>query len=736
MVCCPSGLSTISVGVACGTKCIAASMVTGLSGGSISLIQIRTPIQIRWASSDLSVLETHPLTPGVILNPATVTVDPISHPKGLYGAALGIALVPLILAILAVGSGWCILAWKRQRRARSTLENQRQQQHEMFKPSILKLPWMVALMGFVVTAIALVELSCHILPPAASSVQISDLAITKVFVTNTIVRRDTANSTLPSLPSLTCGVNGSFSVSTTTARDSGTSVTIPVTYGTTVCRLSNSPVLLPTCTKPPTAPAPSNWLGAQQIHNSNMVQGSVEGAFFLANVFPTLVATLFAIPWKIMHLHATSLEPWHQMARQGGAPFSKSILADYTGMSAFKAPLTALTTCLVYLSAMITALASEAWGLGLVGSCTANTSRGCLASVQVNTQVVHTMQAILGLVGLLAICLAVVLPRWNLGVWADPRNTSGIASLAHGGWVLSAFGLFDLSADKKVIEKRVGQMTVWLGSELMQDGTSRYGMVIAGNVQDTEHESKTRPERLSMGRISAMIGGLAILMLGLDALIIYYILTNYDTGFERFMSGQGFGPRFLFSVCGIIINLAWMSIFKDVLLVAPYYSLELGRSDTYMTSPYATDNYTALGRGIKRRSPLLVLAALPTVLGDFLPLLLANVPFNRATTWNAHWICSWFAVGQLTCMTVASLLLVVVLFAGRPDGHVNFSLLRKAPIAAILVALSISGQGAGNVSVGGHREEEPHGITQIGYGEAAKLDPQFRQQVVGYSGYS
>ena len=51
-----------------------------------------------------------------------------------------------------------------------------------------------------------------------------------------------------------------------------------------------------------------------------------------------------------------------------------------------------------------------------------------------------------------------------------------------------------------------------------------------------------------------------ILTCGMMALILVYRKTSGDTPFERFWSGEGFGPRFVMSIAGVLIHAQWRRI--------------------------------------------------------------------------------------------------------------------------------------------------------------------------------
>lgn len=88
-----SGMSSIG-GAACSTYCVSASLSSDSPFPSIYLQKVRDAIQIRWQSSDLSVLETHPLTLGLTLNPPAPTLPPLAQLEPAYKIAIGLAFLP------------------------------------------------------------------------------------------------------------------------------------------------------------------------------------------------------------------------------------------------------------------------------------------------------------------------------------------------------------------------------------------------------------------------------------------------------------------------------------------------------------------------------------------------------------------------------------------------------------------------------------------------------------------
>lgn len=73
---------------------------------------------------------------------------------------------------------------------------------------------------------------------------------------------------------------------------------------------------------------------------------------------------------------------------------------------------------------------------------------------------------------------------------------------------------------------------------------------------------------------------------------------------------------------------------------------------------------TGVFAGIRSRDALLFSVSLMAVVSDFLPMLLANVPYNLTQTADVHTICSRVSAGVLGVMV---LVLVVTMFARWPQ---------------------------------------------------------------------
>lgn len=305
------------------------------------------------------------------------------------------------------------------------------------------------------------------------------------------------------------------------------------------------------------APPDGEWLS----------ESSGPSRHFVASTLGPLLAVLFAIPWKILHLHATSLEPFHKLSNHSGTTVTKAILRSYNGLGCVFGMVPLLTACLSYGSAILAPLAAEAWIIGLLGPCAEGSNGNCYPQMQAVPSVIRTMEALLAVFVVLAIALVIVLRRWSTSVVADPRSIVGIASLAQAPNLRAAFGSVLVNgADNLTVadmKSRIGGLRVCFSGapSINMD----YGITLLTRPEQDKKKGnkRIRPRLLTFTvKSTLLILAFAAFIIALGALVIYYRVTGGDTGFENFMSSQGFGPRFLFSACGVIISFVWARIFS------------------------------------------------------------------------------------------------------------------------------------------------------------------------------
>lgn len=707
MYCCPSGLNSAE-GSGCGEgACVSTSILSYEAGGfSIELLMSRPAIQIRWASSDLSILETHPLTPGLTLASYVPIPDhpvlPALQTRDQVGLAL--AFLPVSLTLVGVLVACIVLQSKQQASTPTVRDN-------CFRPGILTRRVIAVLISFMITAIVLVEISCHVLPTSSAisksseSTTLTSRSLTKVYISEVTMKRSQSNSM--DQFEVTCDVEGHYSLSDVTTENHGSPITEQVTVAadsfgyepTTVCRVEGEIVELPTCYQPPTAPPPGSFL--------DDAESGVKGGYVVGTIVPPLAAAVFAIPWKILAIHASSLEPFRQLARPGGTRMS-SFLRQYEGMGSLLVPLPAICWVMAYTTAAVAPLAAEGWKVDLEGSCDKFTNEGCTPVVTISKLIVRILEALLVLNIVLALGMMVVLNRWSTGLRSDPRSILGVASLSHSTELLALFASYANVASWWHWWKREGrhfsQINLHYGHH-RDDATHQedFGILVAttstsiaaeklARVRHEQEEIRHHLNHQIPIRIALTLGLFAVGLIVLAVVIIYYRLTPDNQPLGRFLSSQSFGPRFLFSAVGVIINFLWVAIFTKYLLLAPYLAMAKGPSisSKSIALPYASASYTHFVSSVASLRYLAVGISFSTILSDFLPLVLANVPFDRTTTWDAYVASTWVSVGLISFMVIVLLAMIAVLLLEPHSRFISTKRVQKNPIKFILHTLNNS----------------------------------------------
>ncbi|KAH6867388.1 hypothetical protein B0T10DRAFT_572379 [Thelonectria olida] len=463
---------------------------------------------------------------------------------------------------------------------------------------------------------------------------------------------------------------------------------------------------VPTTTELPTAaPAPdTGWL---LLNEDGWL--SAESAYFIGTFLPVLLASIFSIPWKILDLETKSLEPFAQLARRGGGRASQTLLLQYNGVyglfSAFTALFTghsavALSTFLNYSSALLIPLATESVRLTLQGECLQDWTKHCTAALQATDPVIRAAQALLSAMACVVIAYIVLLRKRTFGVSSDPRTMLGIASHSLNPYLSAIMRRISLGSDGMFSAARaaaiLGERIFEFGYVTNPSGEQEYGIIVIDDVaKNPAQMSDPPPLAIDRGasKRSVVFGMLvkvisfAIFMLGLIILILYYRLTYEDSGFERFMNSQSkFGARFLFTVFGVITGFGWVSIFNELAMILPAWAMSRRptKPKHSILMPLSPNPYVGITTYFDRGHKLLALVSVVTVLSDFLPIVLANIPFNNAITWTTFNVCTWLSVGVLGFMVVVLAIIAGIILFSSPGRHFPFASTDLGTLAAIL----------------------------------------------------
>jgi hypothetical protein len=286
-----------------------------------------------------------------------------------------------------------------------------------------------------------------------------------------------------------------------------------------------------------------------------------------------------------MSLEVESMEPFHQVNRPNGATGRRSIFLDFDEWRQFFVPILslqgghyaiALSSSVEYLSALVGPLAAEAVSMGLIGSCSSSSAKGCATVVRVSELPTRVLQGVMVVIAVLTLGLLALTARRKYGVTDDPRSISRITLLASD----RLLGLFRqvslLQTENKVdaLERNLGDLTYKLDQENIFGGSEV--AIYPCDQTDSSGEDLSDNWRLRPGGLKNVLNSclfhffrpwvkLAVFLafhVGFASLLIVYSLTSGETAFEHFMASQSFGVRFLFSLLGVLVSFGWLSLFK------------------------------------------------------------------------------------------------------------------------------------------------------------------------------
>ncbi|KAL5388975.1 hypothetical protein DPSP01_002680 [Paraphaeosphaeria sporulosa] len=461
----------------------------------------------------------------------------------------------------------------------------------------------------------------------------------------------------------------------------GKPTTIVVPAFTTLITTKGTPFIA-------TIPATATPTGSSKTDTfiNNLIGGEkdtyVNGVpmYFLGAYLPVILATFFALPWTLVGETTKSLEPFYQMAAPGGAPAERSVAANFNDLLA---PLWALlriqwtvvlSTALAWLAALIVPLAPEAVFV-YVGNC----SGGCNGRISVFLPAARAIEAALAAMVLFEIVLVLSLWRKKTGVSADPRCIAGLATLLSDPDVQREFSEIYISTDPAYLNKALKGHNYRLES-FCGVGENNMTVAIIGAMSAPEYVPPTPDEKHQYTTVSTraldqqpgMRHGhtipaiaLAIFIAALLAVIITYRYTGGETGFERFMSGQSMGVKFLFTSIAVAIAWFWARLFRAIALYAPYRRLISSNATARESILVSPPIHPVLGvhAFVSSGNYLLALIAAIGLLSEVLCVTLSAIPFNPATLWTAYNVSTWISVAILVLMLLA---LISVYFYREP----------------------------------------------------------------------
>lgn len=432
--------------------------------------------------------------------------------------------------------------------------------------------------------------------------------------------------------------------------------------------------------------------------------------YFIGKFLPPIVAVLLAMGIRALNQAAQQYQPFAALTREGGALGREALLLSFDGWQSIilpikllfnNQPLPFLTALALWSSSFVAPLSSEAIGLKIYGRCSKGAIDGCALELGVSNNAAYALVGLLGALAiLLAFTLSVISRHWRTGVYANPWCAVNAAALVARNPEVRSMG----ASDWKDLKSSITEKRFAMGWFRNQDGRDEYGVVIVGNIdrpitatyantpyaEGMAYRPQTRhraPQTFMALSFWYRFTFLVFLICLLGFVGYYHFVDTFGTlpkNMKKLMESQDFGVRFVYSALGVVVIFCWEFLFTSkfalhlysypvlillgVAVITPYRrmaeDLQVPTRSVLMTP--ATNPVSGVFVALRIRDPLLFFTAFTTVLAQFLPILLANVPYNRTQTSDAHEICSRLSIGILLVMVVAMLSSLLVKWPDLP----------------------------------------------------------------------
>ncbi|KAL1899953.1 hypothetical protein Cpir12675_001174 [Ceratocystis pirilliformis] len=421
---------------------------------------------------------------------------------------------------------------------------------------------------------------------------------------------------------------------------------------------------------------------------------------FLGHFLAPLLATGLLVCAMTLDQNAKMYQPFALLARREGACAEDSLTLKFYGLHSVLTPfrllrkglpLTALTTLLMWISWVLIAVSAEAVHLISEAPCK---SGDTLCAVKLSFRPVpsHAVIALMAIMLLLLIGLVVVLWKWDSGVCANPWSIAGIAALlSHYITREPLIGLPRVTHQKEIDAVYKGkeyQLNLFQGRGGLLEygiapGESTAALRPTNNDTDGPHalvaKSTKKPNFIDMVKdavakdkrqpffalsIRARLLFIMYLVL-LVAWIGYY--TQLEDAKDRmviFMNSGEFGPKFLLAMFGVVVAVAWTHVYQSIAILGPFLVIKAAphHAETSVLVTRASNAYLGLWVSIKRKQPLTMVAATLSIVADFLPLIMCNIPQRSGSPImrTTHNTCSALALAILVFMIAMLLLSLIV----------------------------------------------------------------------------
>ncbi|CAK7198684.1 hypothetical protein SEUCBS139899_001348 [Sporothrix eucalyptigena] len=369
-------------------------------------------------------------------------------------------------------------------------------------------------------------------------------------------------------------------------------------------------------------------------------------------------------------------------------------------------PVPLLTTTLVALSSLMAPLATEALGVKLHGVCSVTDESGCAGELGVSVAPAYALVGLLTIMLALLVALLILLRNWRTGLRANPWNLAGIAALTACPDIVNGarMGRRQAVATEKSLKRALEDRRFALGFYETANGHEAFGIVpvhedgAQGRNDDSDDDGDLHLGGMGDGDDSpsgqpflaltvAYRAAFAFFLAALLALVLVYHIVaagaggaagNIDpmaTRFGTWVANNSFGVRFGMAALGVAVSFCWTTLFLSVAAIAPFQAMATpGRPQpperSILMPLRPTNEFSGLwvairlafnGFGHPHENPplchavFLGLVSLMTLISEFLPVLLANVPYNITQTLEAAVVCARLVAVLLVLMLLTLL---------------------------------------------------------------------------------
>ncbi|KAI9858264.1 MAG: hypothetical protein M1813_007538 [Trichoglossum hirsutum] len=415
--------------------------------------------------------------------------------------------------------------------------------------------------------------------------------------------------------------------------------------------------------------------------------------YFIGAYLPTIIAVIYRMFWTAIYATIKLVEPFRQLAEPTGALGKDALYVYYLSSNLTPDPILGLlrghwiilfTSIGHAIAGIIVPFAAETLLVDTKGGCVGGSGPNpCFPRLSVDRLSGRILQGLLCFAAVATLALIFFQRNRRSGVYGDPSNIATMASLLHHPEVLNDFRRLDKEVTDKELKRQLGGKRYRLANYLSSGGVQRYGLVpvlnglvspniLPGGILRASPPIRTRAQAKShfnQHKILVAIRDVSfgLILVGTLGLVVAYYREAGDTRFNRFMNSQAFGPRFIMTLVGGLIDAQWKRIEREVRTVNPYRRLAHGHARPHNTIlvRFTSTPLTTFPVSIFRRHFFVAFIALVALFSEVLVVMLAGVPFQAGQTWMAFLVSTYSGVGILGLMIIA--LIALFQWRRRPE---------------------------------------------------------------------